>query len=119
MEHIYISAFLINSVLGPVSYKHLGDNVDVLSPFLQEGEGQECEVQDQEEGPWTGSSDEDTVEEELYECKVEVKQQNTAVSGGGGTRRICDPMPHVRALPEGRQTESSISTNWLYLRLTA
>ena len=35
----------------------------------------------EEEGQWiSGSSDEDTMEEELYECKVEVKQQNTLVS---------------------------------------
>ena len=37
-------------------------------------------TQEGEEGAWTGSSDEDTIEEELYECKVEVKQQNTMVS---------------------------------------
>ena len=37
-------------------------------------------MQGEEDGQWTGSSDEDTMEEELYECKVEVKQQNTLVS---------------------------------------
>ena len=37
-------------------------------------------MQGEEEGQWSGSSDEDTMEEELYECKVEVKQQNTLVS---------------------------------------
>ena len=37
-------------------------------------------MQGEEDGQWSGSSDEDTMEEELYECKVEVKQQNTLVS---------------------------------------
>ena len=64
---------------GGGSYKAAGENYDPPS-FLGEGEGQECEVQGEEEGQWTGSSDEDTMEEELYECKVEVKQQNTLVS---------------------------------------
>ena len=36
-------------------------------------------MQGEEDGQWSGSSDEDTMEEELYECKVEVKQQNTLV----------------------------------------
>ena len=64
---------------GGGSYKAAGENYDPPS-FLGEGEGQECEVQGEEDGQWTGSSDEDTMEEELYECKVEVKQQNTLVS---------------------------------------
>ena len=37
-------------------------------------------MQGEEDGQWSGSSDEDTMEEELYECKVEVKQQNTLVN---------------------------------------
>lgn len=44
-------------------------------------------MQDEEEGQWTGSSEEDTMEEELYECKVEVKQQNTMVSWNGQDNR--------------------------------
>ena len=67
------------------AYIAAGENYD--PPFLQEGEGQECEVQDEEEGQWTGSSEEDTMEEELYECKVEVKQQNTLVSWNGKDNR--------------------------------
>jgi hypothetical protein len=63
--------------IGGGSYKPAGENYD--PPFLAEGEGQECEVLGEEEGQWSGSSDEDTMEEELYECKVEVKQQNTMV----------------------------------------
>ena len=62
---------------GGGSYKPAGENYD--PPFLAEGEGQECEVQGEDDGQWSGSSDEDTMEEELYECKVEVKQQNTLV----------------------------------------
>merc|ERR1719430_2579430 len=64
--------------IGGGSYKAAGENYDPPS-FLGEGEGEECEVQGEEEGQWSGSSDEDTMEEELYECKVEVKQQNTLV----------------------------------------
>ena len=65
---------------GGGSYKPAGENYDPPS-FLAEGEGQVCEVEGgEEEGQWTGSSDEDTMEEELYECKVEVKQQNTMVN---------------------------------------
>merc|ERR1719234_2863093 len=64
--------------IGGGSYKPAGENYD--PPFLGEGEGEECEVLGEEEGQWiSGSSDEDTMEEELYECKVEVKQQNTLV----------------------------------------
>ena len=63
---------------GGGSYKAAGENYDPPS-FLGEGEGQECEVQGEEDGQWTGSSDEDTMEEELYECKVEVKTRDTTV----------------------------------------
>ena len=57
-------------------------------------------MQGEEEGQWSGSSDEDTMEEELYECKVEVKQQNTLVSLTFISYNNADN--HDRGLPEGR-----------------
>ena len=60
-------------------------------------------MQGEEEGQWSGSSDEDTMEEELYECKVEVKQQNTLVNLSSYLTMLTSVNDnHDRGLPEGR-----------------
>merc|ERR1719385_626831 len=55
------------------------ENYDSSSPFVTVNENVEI-IEPKTDEQWTGSSEEeDTMEEELYECKVEVKQQNTLV----------------------------------------
>lgn len=54
----------------------LSDKVEIIEPEEILGE----ELVEGEEEQWTGSSEEeDTMEEELYECKVEVKTRDTTV----------------------------------------
>jgi hypothetical protein len=61
------------------TYMGANENYDSSSPFVTVNETVEI-IEPTEEEQWTGSSEEeDTMEEELYECKVEVKQQNTMV----------------------------------------
>ena len=66
------------------SYRGANDNYDSSSPFVTVSdkveiiEPEEMMLEDGED--WTGSSEEeDTMEEELYECKVEVKTRDTTV----------------------------------------
>merc|ERR1712106_775206 len=61
------------------TYMGANENYDSSSPFVTVNESIEI-IEPTEEEVWSGSSsEEDTMEEELYECKVEVKQQNTMV----------------------------------------
>ena len=66
------------------SYRGANENYDSSSPFVTVSdkveiiEPEELVLEDGED--WTGSSEEeDTMEEELYECKVEVKTRDTTV----------------------------------------
>ena len=64
------------------SYRGANENYDSSSPFVTVSDKVEIiEPEEGEEGEdWTGSSEEeDTMEEELYECKVEVKTRDTTV----------------------------------------
>eukprot|EP00092_Neocalanus_flemingeri_P000850 GFUD01000907.1.p1 GENE.GFUD01000907.1~~GFUD01000907.1.p1 ORF type:complete len:3255 (-),score=789.69 GFUD01000907.1:272-10036(-) len=61
------------------TYMGANENYDSSSPFVTVNETVEI-IEPEEEEQWSGSSEEeDTMEEELYECKVEVKQQTTMV----------------------------------------
>ena len=61
------------------TYMGANENYDSSSPFVTVNENVEI-IEPTADEQWTGSSEEeDTMEEELYECKVEVKQQNTMV----------------------------------------
>merc|ERR1740137_223976 len=61
------------------TYMGANENYDSSSPFVTVNESIEI-IEPTEEEVWSGSSsEEDTMEEELYECKVEVKQQSTMV----------------------------------------
>ena len=66
------------------SYRGANENYDSSSPFVTMSDKVEIfepeELLGEEGEDWTGSSEEeDTMEEELYECKVEVKTRDTTV----------------------------------------
>ena len=62
------------------AYLGANENYDSASPFVTVTDQVEIIECEEGEEDWSGSSEEeDTMEEELYDCKVEVKQTETAV----------------------------------------